>query len=625
MKTLFARTPGGDWVPISPDYGGFTTWTIDDISMSTSDPERIYLLRTGPFAGTRIYRTLDEGFSWDIISLPVPNYEHYVYCLAVHPEHPDTIFAGSITSLFRSMDAGDTWEDISGSLVEDPIPTDLIIHPDNPSVILLGSRGDYPGIYRSLDLGDNWRRVFADDDVMQLAISPEDPLVIYARGENLFGPSKIYRSTNAGTSWSLWSDDSRLGDHLSIDPNDAQKMYILGQDNVGGSIVLASLDAGQTWDVITTTEDVEASSFSSLGLSPGTGRDTATLYLGTNFWGIFRSTDNGDTWESERFFAAYMGAVAHDPLQSGRIFMGTSAAMNQSMANGRLYVSKDYGSTWSYHAESVDPGHPVGRVFAIQPSSTVPGRVWVGTSYGIFLSEDAGHTMTHTGNGLVRSIWEDPTDPDHILFGTASAPTFPVTPPKLFETTDGGEYWVELRNFEQAVMDIEVDATDGRIYCALGALSLSGLSGPGAGGLFWSDDGVNWTEAEDLSGKHVSSLVIDHNDSDKLYASTLDGGTFASKNRGLSWRARNDGLNNTEARALEAFSSSSGIPNLVVGTWDGTYRWTEDHWVPLSDGIITFPSGGDSLALHTTVLDFDPAAKRLYVGSAGRSGYVLDF
>jgi photosystem II stability/assembly factor-like uncharacterized protein len=299
--------------------------------------------------------------------------------------------------------------------------------------------------------------------------------------------------------------------------------------------------------------------------------------------------------------------------------------MNQSMANGRLFVSDNHGETWLYIGESDDPGHPVGRVFAIQPSSTVLGRVWVGTSYGIFLSEDAGHTMTHTKNGLVRSIWEDPADPDHILFGTASAPTFPPTPPRLFETTDGGAYWVELHQFDQAVMDIEVDATDGRIYCALGALSLSGLSGPGAGGLFWSDDGVYWTEAQDLSGKHVSSLVIDHNDPDKLYASTLDEGVFDSKDRGLSWKTMNDGLDNIEVRSLENFSFSSGNTNLAVGTWGGTYRWTEDHWVPLSDGIITFPSGGDSLALHTTVLDFAPDAKRLYVGSAGRSGYVLDF
>jgi photosystem II stability/assembly factor-like uncharacterized protein len=625
MRSLFARTPDGDWIPISPDYGGFATWTIDDIDVAPSAPERIYLLRTGPYTGTSIHRTLDAGYTWDQISLPLAPAEHFVYTLAIHPTSPDTLFAGAFEHLFRSRDAGDSWEEIALSLPEDPIPTDLMIPPDRPAVLLMGARGDDPGIYRSPDLGESWERVFSGDDIARLAISPADPTVVYALGVSLTEAPRLYRSTDGGVTWALRSADPRLRGPLRIDPGDPGRIYMVGSEDDGSpTLLLRSTDGGKTWAVMATAEDAGVGSFTGLGIVPGPPGGPATLYLGTSFWGTLRTDDDGGVWEAERYHATYIGAVAHDPLHPGRVYMGTSPAMNQSLANGRLYVSEDRGASWSYSGESVTPGRPVGRVFAIRPSIHIPDRVWIGTSYGLFLSEDAGRTMRHTGSGLVRSIWEDPSDPDHLLFGTASAPTIPETPPRLCETFDGGAGWVEIRQFDEAVLDIEVDGTDGRLYCALGGLSLSGLSLPGSGGLFWRDDEAAWHSAPDLAGLHVSGLVIDVDDPDRLYVSTLDEGVLASTDRGAGWLAMNDGLEDTEARTIEEIRTSGDEVDLVVGTAAGTSRWDGDRWTSLADGMLTFPSGGDSVALRTTALDVDPASGRLYVGSAGRSGYALD-
>jgi photosystem II stability/assembly factor-like uncharacterized protein len=624
MRTLFGRNIDGDWIPISPDYGGFTTWVIDDIAVSPTDPDRIYLLRTGPYAGTSIYRTLDGGFSWDILDIPVPPLENYFYSIAIHPENPDTLITGAFYSIFRSTDAGDSWEEIGLTLPYDPIPTDFLIRSDDPSVVLMSSRGDDPGIYISSDLGDTWNRVFADEHIVQLVDSPEDPLVLFACSESLTQSSKIYRSIDGGSSWDLWSADSHLLGRLQIDPDDDRNMYMLGRDDQSRGAVLASADAGSTWSIITTTEDLEASSFIGLGIAPGTGGSPAELLIGTNFWGAFSSNDNGSSWEPERFYAAYMGAIAHDEYEPEIVYMGTSSAMNQSLANGRLFVSEDYGSTWSYHGVSDDPGHPVGRVFAIEPSFLVQERVWIGTSYGLFLSEDAGRTMTHKKNGLVRTIWEDHQDENHLIFGTAQAPIWPVVLPKIFETTDGGDTWNEIREFDFPVMDIEVDEWDGRIYCALGGLTISGLSVPGAGGLFWKDEGSEWTEAADLSGKHVSSLLIYPGVSDFLFVTTNDSGVYTSEDRGITWAQMNNGLDNTDVRVVEEIGCGCSGIELVAGTWGGTYWWKDGIWTNLSDGIVTFPSGGDSLALQTTVIDYDRTTEKLYIGSAGRSAYVTE-
>ncbi len=625
MRTLFARNASGDWVPISPDYGDFTIWVIDDIAVSPTDPNRIYLMRTGPYAGTSIYRTLDGGFSWDVLDIPVPPLENFFYSIAIHPEHPDTIITGAYYAIFRSTDAGGTWEEIGLSLPLDPIPTDFLIRPDDPSVVLMGSRGDDRGIYISSDLGETWRRVFADEHIVQLVDSPADPLVIYACSESLTGPARIYRSTDGGLEWELWSADPHLSGQLRIDPNSGDNMVMLGHDDQGMGCLLASADSGSTWSIVTLASDLGASSLVSLGIAPGDGGDPAELYLGTNFWGVFRSTDNGGTWEPERFFGAYISAIAHDEFEPERVYMGTSAAMNQSLANGRLYVSEDHGVTWSFYGISTDPGHPIGRVFAIEPSFLVLDRAWIGTSYGIFLSDDAGRTMSHSWNGLVRTIWEDPHDAGHVIFGTAEAPTWPVTPPRIEETTDGGATWNELRQFDFPVLDIEVDEWDGRIYCALGILTTSGLSAPGAGGLFWKDEDSEWTESEDLSGMHVSSILIYPGVSDFLYATTVDSGVYASEDRGLTWAPMNNGLGNINAREISVVGCGCSGIELLVATWGGgTYWWKDGLWTCISEGMVTFPSGGDSIALQSTVLDYDRNTERLYVGSSGRSAYVTE-
>jgi|GEM_PF-4853774 len=627
MRTLFGRKDTGEWVPISPEYGNFATWTINDVTVAQSDPDHIYLLRTGPYTGTSIFRTLDGGYSWDTIGLPVDPTLHYVYCVVVHPQISDTVLAGSFTSVFLSDDAGDTWVDTGVSPPDEPITTDLLIRPDTTSIILMGSRGDDPGIYLSPDRGESWDHVFEDDHIDQLLLSPENPLVLYARtiAQSELDTVRLFRSMDGGAGWALWSSAPHLSTNLVIDPNDSRKMYILGTDEEGARTrVLASVDSGSTWSVITTTGEVKTSSFMSLGIAPGTGGEPAILYLGTNFYGTFRSTDDGASWESERFYSAYIGAVATDIHTPGRVYAGTAPALNQSLANGRLFVSEDEGSTWSYIGESDDDDHVIGRIWAIQPSVHQANRVWVGTSYGLFLSNNAGRLLTHIRDAAVRSIWEDPTDPEHVVIGTSWVPTLPMIPPRLMETTDGGSSWEVLREFDHAVMDIEVDASDNRIYCALGALTVSGLSSAGAGGLEVWDEGAGWTEVVDLSDHHVSGVLLDHYNPDRLYVSTLDQGVLTSSDRGLSWITMNSGLADTEVHALEVLSLSGEEVDLIAGTWQGTYRWTTDHWISLSEGMIMFPSGGDSVSLHTTALKFDTLTDKLYTGTAGRSTFMLD-
>ena len=55
--------------------------------------------------------------------------------------------------IFRTTDAGDSWEDISGNLPEAPI-NDVIIDPDNPRSLYIASD---VGVFFSSDVGTSWR------------------------------------------------------------------------------------------------------------------------------------------------------------------------------------------------------------------------------------------------------------------------------------------------------------------------------------------------------------------------------------------------------------------------------------------------------------------------------------
>ena len=115
------------------------------------------------YAGTDtgIYRTGDGGDSWEKLESPMN--EVPIWALAVDPVDPDTIFAGTRPSaLFRTRDAGRTWDKLSVELVDEcpnvvvPRVTALLVDPEDHGSIWAGIEVD--GVRHSADGGDTWKR-----------------------------------------------------------------------------------------------------------------------------------------------------------------------------------------------------------------------------------------------------------------------------------------------------------------------------------------------------------------------------------------------------------------------------------------------------------------------------------
>ena len=132
--------------------------------------------------------------------------------LAVHPDEPNTIYAGAACGgVFKSTDNGSTWFPIFDEQGTPSIGA-LAMHPVYTSVLYCGTgeangSGDsYPGtgIYKSTDGGSSWVHAGLENSyhIGRIVVHPLSPNIIFvAAGGKLFdkNPERgVYKSTDSG-------------------------------------------------------------------------------------------------------------------------------------------------------------------------------------------------------------------------------------------------------------------------------------------------------------------------------------------------------------------------------------------------------------------------------------------
>ena len=127
----------------------------------------------------------------------------HVHALLVHPPG-DTLLVGTHHGLFRSHDAGATWERVTptGEVPGSDFMT-LAMHPQQYDVIYAG--GHDLGVLRSEDFGQTWQRSdqgLPSADVHALTVDPRKPQQLYA----WVVEHGLYRSQDGGRSWHRVND-----------------------------------------------------------------------------------------------------------------------------------------------------------------------------------------------------------------------------------------------------------------------------------------------------------------------------------------------------------------------------------------------------------------------------------
>ena len=181
--------------------------------------------------GDGVYRSRDGGQSWENMGLE--DSEH-IGMIRIDPRDSDTIFVaaqgplwsgGGDRGLYKSTDGGESWRKVLGNglgntEIDDRYTGVSEVHmdPRNPDVMyavawqrfrnvaVVMDGGPGTGIYKSQDGGETWRELtegLPEENMGKtgLAISPQDPDVIYATIELDNRTGGFWRSADGGETW----------------------------------------------------------------------------------------------------------------------------------------------------------------------------------------------------------------------------------------------------------------------------------------------------------------------------------------------------------------------------------------------------------------------------------------
>jgi photosystem II stability/assembly factor-like uncharacterized protein len=165
------------------------------------DPTRPAMMYAGTSGG--VYRSVDRAGHWEKANngLVAPEIVKSsralnVTAIQVDAHEPDTVYAATLSGLYKSADAAKSWTRIGESL-HDQMIIAMVLDRTRKGVIYLAGR---EGIFRSDDGGMRWKALnegLATTNVRALTQSPSNAAVWYA-GTNGSG---LYRSANHGESW----------------------------------------------------------------------------------------------------------------------------------------------------------------------------------------------------------------------------------------------------------------------------------------------------------------------------------------------------------------------------------------------------------------------------------------
>jgi PKD repeat protein len=516
------------------------------------------------------WKTTNGGANWSTTTDQLPSIG--ISDIVVHPSDPNTLYIstgdrdGTNTfsiGVLKSTNAGETWSQtgLIHQIQQNVVINELLINPVNPNILFVAST---MGIFKTTDGGDNWN-IVANGNFKDITYKAGDPDVIYTSTFNLIGGARLYKSEDAGNTFTEITNTGLTPSQtvrisIAVSPADPNVVFIIACGRFPDTKFIGlykSTNNGDNW-----VRTISGNTLNILGRSPYGNDDYSQgwynlsiavsrtnineIYTGgINMW---KSMDGGYNWqilthETPNILPGvqYMW-VDHHELKIN--------PLNDSVydANdGGLYKSTDNGDNWA----DLSDGLEVLQIYRIGTSASDTNVAVVGcqdqfamykTSEGwgaLFTGEAGEHFIDYNnpaivyssgyGGGLLRS--ED----GGVSFAT-------ITPQGI-----GSDIW--LQPF------IMHPSNSNTLYFAHNDVYKS------------INKGDNWVKISNnlTGGALLTSLEVSASNDNYIYTSTQND-IWCSHNGGISWNTIRTGLPNG---IITDISISNNAPEKVWVTFGG--------------------------------------------------------
>jgi photosystem II stability/assembly factor-like uncharacterized protein len=603
---VYKSTDGGKtW----KNVGLQQTYHIGAVKVHPKNPDIVYVAALGHLWGPNpergVYRSTDGGQTWKQVLTKGP--EAGAVDLALDPSNPRVIYAafwqvsrkpwrldsgGPGSGLWKSIDGGDTWTDLSHATglpkgVEGRVG--VTVSPANPERVWAIVEASDGGLFRSDNAGKTWTRVNESNNLRQRAwyyshifADPKNADEIYALNVG------AYRSLDGGHTFTAMHPPHGDNHALWIAANDPDRMI---EGNDGGATITA--DGGKTWSSV---DNQPTAQFYRVALDNdfpyhayGAQQDNTTVRIATRTAGsAITDRDWYDVGGGES------GWIAPDPRDSEIVYAGSY---------GNLITRQDHHTGLERNINAW-PDNPMGYgaeslkyrfqwSFPIVFSAHDPNTLYIGSNV-LMKTEDEGQSWKNISPDLTRDD-------------------------KAKQKSSGGEITQDNTSIEyyDTIFTIEESPVEkGEIWVGTddGLVQLT------------RDGGKSWAN---VTPKGMPDWIRIN----AIDASTFEAGTayvaatnyqqddfhpylYRTSDFGKTWKKIVNGIPDTHfTRAIREDPNHQGL--LVAGTEFGLYlsRDGGDTWKAFQQNLPIVP---------ITDVMFQKREKEMVVATQGRSFWILD-
>jgi photosystem II stability/assembly factor-like uncharacterized protein len=653
------------WKPIFDDQ---PSYSIGCVSIDPSNHSVIWI-GTGENVGGRhvgygdgVYRSADSGASWKNMGLKK---SHHISKIIVHPKNSEIVWVaaqgplwskGGERGLYKTTDGGKKWKKVLGDDKWVGV-TDILIDPRNPDQLYAATwqrhrnvaaymgGGPGSGIHRSSDGGETWEKLSnglpkSNMAKIGLAISPQNPDVIYAAIELDRTTGGVYRSAYRGSSWTKQSDavSGATGPHyyqeLYASPHQFDRLYLVDVR------IQISNDGGKTFTRM--KEQFKHSDNHAMAFRLD---DPDYLLVGTD-GGLYESFDLAENW---RYVAnlpvtQFYKVAVDDAVPFYNIYGGTQDNCTQGGPSRTTWSLGIDNADWYLtlggdgHQPATEPGNP--DIIYSESQQGDLARIDLTTGEILFIQP-----QPEAGESYERFNWDSP-----ILVSPHSPTRIYFASHRVWRSDNRGDSWTAIsgdltRNQERITLPIMDQTWSWDSPWDVGAMSnyntiTSLAESPLQEGLIYAgnddglihvteDGGQNWRKIEvgDLPGvpatAFVNDIKADLYDANTVYVA-LDNHKFGdlkpyllkSKDKGKSWRSIRGNIPNRTLvwRIVQDHVNS----NLLFAATEFSIYFTIDggkKWIKLAGGVPTISFR--DLAIQRREND-------LIGASFGRGFYIFD-